>query len=287
MAGIIKYKGFSLIHLNILSLLRHIDEFQTQVNGYDIIAVTETWLTSQSNDRLLTFPNYTFIRQDRKHLNKNNATKKGGGILIYFKTTLEPFITVLDHDANNKHIEELWLQCKRPGHKYFTLGVIYRPPAGEVATCIKEIDKVLSITIGKGNPFGKELYLTGDFNVDYLKNNDADRISFKALETKYNMRQLIRTATRITSEGKSILDLIFTTINPDLITQSGTLTIVISDHHPVYLIKKRKRDHHQCKYIHTRSAALYNVADFANIIFDDGRISGSPGCCLMTYGNYG
>ena len=202
--------------------------------------MTETWLTYKADDRLLTFPNYSFIRQDRNYLNENNTTKKGGGIVFYFKTILEPFITVLEHDANNKHIEELWVQCKRPGHKNFTLGVVYRPPAGEVTTCIKEIDKVLSTSLGKGNPMDKELYLLGDLNIDYSKGGDINKLHLKALDTKYNMTQVIGAPTRITADSRSVIDLILTTLRPDLIVQSGTLSVVISDHMPVYLVKKRE-----------------------------------------------
>ena len=271
MAGVTKTKGFSLIHLNIRSLLRNVDEFQKQMNGFDIIAITETWLTERADDRLLTFPNYSFIRRDRKYLNRNNKTKKGGGIIIYFKAILEPYITTIDHDVNNKHIEELWVQCSRPGHKKFILGVVYRPPAGEVATCIKEIDKVLLITLSKGNPTDKELYLMGDLNIDYSKGGDVNKLRLKTLETKYNLSQIVKVPTRITLNSKSIIDLILTTLSPELIVNSGTLNIVISDHLPVYLIKKRKRDSHQCKNIYIRSTSLYTVADYANIIYDDPR----------------
>ena len=208
MAGVNKTKGFSLIHINIRSLLRNIDELQKQLTDFDLIAITETWLTDRADDRLLIFPNYSFIRRDRKHLNENDKIKKGGGILIYFKTILEPYITALDHNVNNKHIEELWIQCNRPGHKKFTLGVVYRPPSGEVATCMKEIDTVLSTVLCKGNPMDKELYLLGDFNIDYSRGDDANKACLKVLENKYNMSQIIKVPTRITSTNKSIIDLI-------------------------------------------------------------------------------
>ena len=60
-----KHKGFGIIHLNARSLLRNLDEIQKQFSNYDIIAITETWLTKQVDDRLLTFPNHSLIRQDR------------------------------------------------------------------------------------------------------------------------------------------------------------------------------------------------------------------------------
>ena len=122
----ISTKGFSIVHVNIRSLLRHKDELQSELDGHDIIAITETCLTPRATDHLLTMNNYGFIKQDRTFLNENNATKKGGGILIYFKNVLEPYMLILKNSVCNMHSEELWITIKKPGRKILTLGVVYR-----------------------------------------------------------------------------------------------------------------------------------------------------------------
>ena len=137
-------KGFSLIHLNARSLLRHIDEIQSEMNGYDIIALTETWLTDKIDDRLLTFCKYSFLRLDRNYVNSFNTTKKGGGILVYFKKELEPYVKDIENNVMTRHSEELWVTFKKPGRKVLTLGIVYRPPSGDVPTFIKSLDHKLS-----------------------------------------------------------------------------------------------------------------------------------------------
>ena len=37
-------KGFKVVHLNIRSLSKHLDEVYLNLAGFDIIALTETWL---------------------------------------------------------------------------------------------------------------------------------------------------------------------------------------------------------------------------------------------------
>ena len=64
--------------------------------------------------------------------------------------------------------------------------------------------------------------------------------------------------TRLTFTIKSIFDLIFTTLAPELMVSSGTdAKVAISDHFPVY-IKKKSREHHPKEQIHVCRKALYN-----------------------------
>ena len=72
-----------------------------------------------------------------------------------------------------------------------TLGIVYRPPSGDVPTFIKSLDHKLSNILDKGNPCRKELILMGDFNIDYSRGNDSNKQALKIIETKYNMCQLI------------------------------------------------------------------------------------------------
>jgi len=54
-------------------------------NFYDIIILTETWLTSEISDSELGFAGFRVIRLDR---NQNNSTSiRGGGVLTAIKNT--------------------------------------------------------------------------------------------------------------------------------------------------------------------------------------------------------
>ena len=80
----------------------------------------------------------------------------------------------------------------------------------------------------------------GDFNIDYSRGNDLNKQALKIIETKYNMCQLIKTLTQSTSTTKSVIDLIFTTIKVEHIVESGPVDVIISDHLPVYMVRKKR-----------------------------------------------
>ena len=84
-----------------------------------------------------------------------------------------------------------------------------------------------------------------------------------------NMIQIIGKPTRITSTCKTLIDLIFKTLPPELTIESGTLDVLISDHLPVYVVKKKKRERHSLTQITIRNDKLYNVEIFKNIILTD------------------
>ena len=203
-------KGFGILHLNIRSLLKHKDELSAELLGYDIIALTETWLTPRVIDRMIDIDEYTLLRQDRVAKTAAGKEKRGGGVCIYIKSELIPHVSLLpDICQNDKDSEEMWISLAKPGNKKILLGVIYKPPEGVPKLLLDRLNSVLSQYIGKGNPNGKEIYIIGDFNVDYSRcSKDTTKIKLKDLEVKYNLRQLIKNPTRETKTCKSIIDLL-------------------------------------------------------------------------------
>lgn len=75
--------SLTICHLNAQSLWKHIDEirFHFQSEFYDIIAVSETWLSSDIFDTQVSLVNYTLVRFDR--------FRHGGGVAIFLKKCLE------------------------------------------------------------------------------------------------------------------------------------------------------------------------------------------------------
>ena len=268
-------KGFSLAHLNARSLLKHKDEIEFALGGYDVIGITETWLTERVDDRLIGFTQrpYSVLRQDRVTLLPSGRIKKGGGIVIYIKSDLAPYVQRLsDRCKCTSDSEELWLTLCKPGWKKIILAIIYRPPNGNINNFINKLNDTLQCLLGKGNPNGKELYILGDLNIDYsTQNSDPSRSKLKDLEYKYNLRQLIKRPTRETLSSKSVIDLLFTTLSPDLVMHSGTLEVAISDHVPIFLSRKKKREHHTYKYKNVRSSLSYDKNTLKLLLLDDPR----------------
>lgn len=69
--------NFSFVHCNIQSLYTKIDQLQIELFHFDIIALSETWLTPNIKDTDIMFLNYQSpFRKDR--LNNNY-----GGVIVY------------------------------------------------------------------------------------------------------------------------------------------------------------------------------------------------------------
>ena len=85
MQNVSNSKGFKIIHLNIRSLWRNQHEFFMHFNGFDIIALSETWLHFNIPDCLIVQPGYSTMRQDRLTEPNANVKSKGGGLIVYVK----------------------------------------------------------------------------------------------------------------------------------------------------------------------------------------------------------
>ena len=88
--------------------------------------------------------------------------------------------------------------------KRIVVGNIYRPPQGDINNfCAFLADKVERIK-GKVNC---EIFILGDFNVNYLNKSDPNTRALKWLENVTGFKQIIKDVTRF-STNNSCLDLI-------------------------------------------------------------------------------
>ena len=75
------------------------------------------------NDSLLAVKGFEYIRRDRI------GTKKGGGLLVYIRTSLIPFVELIPKGMHMDGIsEEVWMVLDRPGVKKPVITLIYLPP---------------------------------------------------------------------------------------------------------------------------------------------------------------
>ena len=120
----------------------------------DLVIITESWINENSfGDRLQDYDldNYdTFTYQREK--------KIGGGILVYVKTKLRPFVN--NHINTCKEVESLWIDIypdASPNNK-IRIGTFYRPPNQS-----REIDLAMIDEIERG--IIKNTILIGDLNL--------------------------------------------------------------------------------------------------------------------------
>ena len=189
-------KGFVLAHLNVCSLLRHMDESFYYLGGSDIICFAETWLRPRAEKPLLLYQGYDYLRQDHEY------GVQGGGLIMNIKESLMPFInTISECSYSDVTTEEMWISLDQPCNKKMIISLIYRPPTGNI--CLFE-DRLKST-------------LRGDFNVNFLKTQDPQRNRLKITMGDMGLLQVIKKLTRVTNTSRSTIDLIFTNIGKPLL----------------------------------------------------------------------
>ena len=242
---VLNTKGLKLVHLNVRSLIKHKDEVFRQLSGMHVIGLSETWLKKSCVCKgLIKTDGYSHIRQDRsiisKIVNGREVFKSGGGLIFYIKNEMSPYINLIgEFSSCTADIEQLWVEFNKAGNKRLVIGLIYRPPSGNVRKGINELQIRLKKLVRDRRYNNADIVIMGDFNIDYLKPRNYDVKLLKDLGKSFNLKQTVIKPTRITSTSKSIIDLIFTNIID--ISDTGVLNCIISDHLPTYIIRKKMR----------------------------------------------
>ena len=210
---------------------------------------------------MITLPGFDLFRLDRENgiiLSKGGKPKRGGGLAIYVKKDLSNYTKILSELSTVSHdLEQLWILIEKPNVSTKIIANVYRPPNGNLPECIKEIS---NSTSKAQDLFKSELTIVGDFNVNYNLRHTTAFKKLKTFECNFNLTKLINTSTRHSKKNATCLDLIFTNMNHVL--SSGTLDISISDHLPVFLIKKKQKQKSTSSFIKARSFTNYNKQAF-------------------------
>ena len=233
-------KGFKIVHLNIRSLTSKIETLRIDLenSGIDMFTVSETWLSQNYDSSLVNINNYHLLRQDRQTLRSDNKVKHGGGLGMYIKDSLEYDDDIYGNlNKSDGNIELQWVVTRREHTKPILICNVYRPPDGNVSAALES----LSSSLNEVKDLNKyELIILGDFNIDITKKNDAATKKLESFMIEQDLTQQIKETTRRTVNTKTIIDIIMT--NMKYIVKSGTLNYFISDHKPVYIIKKKVKD---------------------------------------------
>ena len=254
-------KGLKILSLNVRSLYPHLNELYVRFKDFDILCFSETWLNSSYKDEMISMSNFDLFRLDREKGNiTNNAgkPKRGGGLIIYVIKELSRYTQVIENVSTiSTDLEQLWIRIQKPNTSVKIISCVYRPPAGKVAECIKELT---SNTRYVQDNYRGEFVIAGDLNVNYnLRHTPAFKL-LKDFERDFNFSQIIKAPTRHSKTNASCLDLIFTDMN--YIFSSGTLDVAVSDHLPVFLIKKKQKLKSTFTFVEARSYKNYDKQAF-------------------------
>ena len=261
MTHLIKDKGFKFVMMNIRSLYSSVDELALKFGNVDLIACCETWLNSSYTNEMINIDGFDIIRLDRSAgnlLNVRNNPKRGGGVLFYVSKKYEGHVSIIANCSKISHnLEQLWISITKPDVRQMIVGILYRPPTSKVKDSIEELTVSLDYMRSICNA---EFLIAGDLNVNYNLRHSKQFEILKDFERKYNLTQLIKTPTRIVEGSKSLIDLIFTDVQ--YINSSGVINTEMSDHLPVFMVKKKGRDVKEYKYITGRTYSRYNKCAF-------------------------
>ena len=227
---------FKTTHLNISSI-KNVDQLRIYIHSqqFDTISINETWLDSTVADHEVDIDGYELIRKDR---NRN-----GGGVAIYVRSSINYKVQV---DLMPRELEIITVEILKPRAKSFLINTSYRPPHApldvfdEYEKCLQTMDLE-----------DLEIISTGDFNCDWLRQNE--KIQTKKLveitET-LQLQQIITEPTRVTESLQALIDLFFTN-RPRNIIKSGVDHIGISDHSLIDIHRKISIPRNKPKVIHT------------------------------------
>ena len=227
-------RGFHLAHLNVQSINNKFDLLKIQIRqmGFQFFSMSETWLTEDTPNSFLNIDGYNLIRWDRKwHEDGKNIVKRGGGLAVYIDEDLSFSQAGLQqYNISSKSVESLWIRVIRENAKDMLIGTIYRPPGGNVEVFCNYLKDTLEEI---GNNFNREIFLMGDFNINYLNPQDHSTKLLLDFEQLNGLKQLILLPTR----GVNCIDLLFSNSND--ITNAGVLPLNISDHDLIFATKKK------------------------------------------------
>ena len=236
---------FSILHLNIHSIQKHIETLQTLLLTlesenfeFDIIAVSESKLKSNIAPAVsIDIVNYHQPLSCPSEANK-------GGVLLYVNKKIQNFKPRPDLCIyQSKLIESSFIEIINKGRSNHIIGVIYRHPTLGVDMFTDEYMRPFVAKISKEK--NKNITIAGDFNINLLNLSHTHSSEFFDLLTSNHLLPTITLPTKLNTSGNNtLIDNIFSNIfNPDLV--SGNISFNISDGHlPSFLIIPKPNQNH-------------------------------------------
>lgn len=204
-------------HINVRSLLPKINQIRSVLedNQYDILAITETWLSRHISNNLVNIEGYRIVRKDR--------VGRAGGVCFYISKSLNFKLVEC-----NDNIEQLWISVKT-SNDITVYGVIYRPQTVEYKYFITNFEESVCNCI----PVCERLVILGDLNINLLDVDSPSTIYLNSFLDTLGLSQVITKPTRITELAESLIDLIIVS-DISVVSNSGSIELNISDHELVF-----------------------------------------------------
>lgn len=217
------YLMLTCAHINARSLLASFDIFKDYfcVNSFDLVAVSETWLTGAVPTDLVLLEGYTLLRRDRLD------GRRAGGVAIYLRNDFKYSLLNISVDVNFEH---LWIKLFI-GAVTVTVGVVYRPPSADVAMFIDGFEDLLSRLMVDTH----DMVILGDFNINLLGAVGRGCLLFNNMCDALGFKQIITDPTREVGSSSSLLDFILIPSETSFSSCGVRHDLTVSDHYLTYV----------------------------------------------------
>ena len=149
-----------MYYQNVRSIISKLNIIVPSLNAsfFDIIALSETWLSPSISNSELNFNNYIIYRCDRSPL--TSVYKRGGGVLVAVRSHLNSKML----NVTVKCIEHVFVQLKLRSN-VFIICCVYIPPSSPITLYEQFFLSINELYLS--NPKAKFI-LVGDFNLPSL-----------------------------------------------------------------------------------------------------------------------
>ena len=248
----------SIIHFNCRSIRKNFENVKDYLDSlpieFDIVALTETWESSNVCNDQYVLPGYKSFFISREN-------KLGGGVAVFTKSNLQ----VKQINDGSYSVDDIFdcvsIEIENVG-KNIVVCCIYRPPNRSINSFSEYVHELLNKFVNK------TLYVVGDFNINIL-NHEKHKETNDFIDLMYSkgVFPLITKPTRITNTTSTLIDNIFTN-DLDHKYTSGAFICDVTDHLPIFIIGSNsiKSDMNKSKFIYKRSIDGDNLNSFTSAI---------------------
>ena len=238
----------SFVHYNVQSILTKLEILNTELLDFDILAFSETWLSSAVKDEDLLLQ--LFNSPERK----DRVGDRYGGVIVYIK---EGIHYKRRKDLEVRGVECIWVEIINK-HKHILFGLFYRPPNTD-SILYSNIEDSLHLAVDTGI---SDIIVTGDFNFNLFNHQLSKKI--ESFCNQFAFHQCINQATHFTQTSSSLLDIVLITNKHNLVISGVGDPFLNQDlryHCPVFGILKfsKPKITSYTRHIWTYNQGNYNL----------------------------
>ena len=222
---------FSTYFLNIDGNKTNFNQLTAELNmikhKFSVVALAETNIDESHKELYKLGDEYTPVYQS-----KLDGKSKGSGLGLYIKNNFS-HETMDEFSACNENIEYKFVRLTLENNDFTIVGVIYRPPNGDLKIFNQDFELLLSKLPDKN------CYILGDYNINLLDIKTGLQQDFEEILISNGYCPLISISTHMQPGcNRTCIDNIMTNQKPQNILASGKITGKISNHSGIFQISR-------------------------------------------------